>query len=56
MAQTLLCVNSKVAQFRKAEKDDSGMALKIFMGAKPFLKAFINHLVITETRMLTALI
>jgi len=30
------------AQFRAAEKNSEGMALKIFMGAKPFLKANIK--------------
>jgi len=32
-------IRSLRAQFRAAEKDGEGMALKIFTGAKSFLKA-----------------
>ena len=35
-----------------AEKSGEGMALKIFTGAKPFLKAYIKPLNITEIEML----
>ncbi len=38
-----------------AEKTGEGMALKIFMGAKPFVKAFIKPLDITEIEMLPCL-
>jgi hypothetical protein len=41
MAQIFGCCKIKVAQFRKAEKDDKRMALKICMGVKLFIKVLI---------------
>jgi hypothetical protein len=35
-----------------AEKSGEGMALKIFTGARPFLKAYIKPVDITKIRML----
>ena len=40
------------AEFRAAEKDGEGMALKIFTGAKPFQKARIKMVDITGLGML----
>ncbi len=41
-------IRSLRAQFSAAEKDGEGMALKIFTGAKPFLKADIKPFVISR--------
>jgi hypothetical protein len=41
------------AQFNAAEKGGEGMALRIFTGAKPFLKASVKLVDITGIRMLT---
>jgi hypothetical protein len=57
--RTILGTEAKVAEMgvngrssAAAEKSGEGMALKIFMGAKPFLKAYIKPLDITEIEML----
>jgi hypothetical protein len=39
----------------KVEESGEGMAVKIFTGAKPFPKAYIKPLDITEIEMLTTL-
>ena len=57
--RTFMGTEAKVAEMgvdgrssAAAEKSGEGMALKIFMGAKPFLKAYIKPLDITEIEML----
>jgi hypothetical protein len=52
MAQSERCCEIKVAQFRKAEKDNEGMAFKIFMGARASLKASIKLLISGEKMLL----
>ena len=58
--RTIMGTEAKVAEMgvngrssAAAEKSSEGMALKIFTGAKPFLKAYKKPLDITEIEMLT---
>jgi len=43
-------IRSWRAQFRAAEKDGEGMALKIFTGAKLFLKADLKPFVLVSRK------